>query len=46
MVQRDGSRHRWLGPDQPLMALMAAIDDADNRLVGALFVPAESAWAT
>jgi transposase len=42
MVQWDGSPHRWFGPDRAPCCLMAAVDDATGRLLGALFVPAES----
>ena len=42
MMQWDGSPHRWFGVDRPPCCLMSAIDDADSRLLGALFVPAES----
>lgn len=43
MMQWDGSPHHWFGPDQPPCCLMGAIDDADSKLLGALFVPHESA---
>ena len=43
MMQWDGSPHHWLGPDQPPCCLMSAVDDADSRLLGAVFVPAECA---
>ena len=42
MMQWDGSPHRWFGQDRRPCCLMSAIDDADSRLLGALFVPAES----
>jgi transposase len=45
MIQWDGSPHRWLGPDQPACCLMAAIDDADSKLLAAVLVPVESALA-
>jgi len=45
MIQWDGSPHHWFGPDQPPCCLMAAIDDANSKLLAALFVPAESALA-
>ena len=45
MIQWDGSPHHWLGPDQPPCCLMAAIDDADSRLLAAILVPVESALA-
>ncbi|MCK4512319.1 ISNCY family transposase [bacterium] len=43
MMQWDGSPHHWFGPDRPPCCLMSAVDDADSRLLGAVFVPAESA---
>ena len=43
MMQWDGSPHHWFGPDQPPCCLMGAVDDADSRLLGALFVAHESA---
>jgi len=43
MMQWDGSPHRWFGPDRPPCCLMGAIDDADSKLLGALFVAHESA---
>jgi transposase len=42
MMQWDGSPHRWFGPDSHPCCLMSAIDDATSKLLGALFVPAES----
>ena len=42
MVQWDGSPHHWFGEDYPPCCLLSAMDDADGRLLGALFVPAES----
>ncbi len=42
MMQWDGSPHRWFGPDSYPCCLMSAIDDATSKLLGALFVPAES----
>lgn len=42
MVQWDGSPHRWFGDDQPPCCLMAAVDDATGKLLGALFVQSES----
>jgi hypothetical protein len=41
MVQWDESYHQWLGPGGPVWTLMAAIDDADNRLVGAVLAEYE-----
>jgi transposase len=43
MMQWDGSPHHWFGPDRPACCLMAAIDDADSKLLGALFVTHECA---
>lgn len=45
MIQWDGSPHRWFGPDNPPCCLMAAVDDAEGTLLGALFVPVESSVA-
>ncbi len=45
MIQWDGSPHLWFGVDRPPCCLMAAIDDADSKLLAALFVPAESTVA-
>ena len=42
MMQWDGSPHRWFGPDSHPCCLMSAIDDATSKLLGALFVSAES----
>ena len=43
MVQVDGSRHRWFGPDEPYATLIGVVDDATSRLTGATFRPAEDA---
>lgn len=43
MVQTDGSRHQWFGPDQPYATLIGVVDDATNRLTGATFRAAEDA---
>jgi transposase len=45
MIQWDGSPHRWFGPQQPPCCLLSAIDDADSRLLAALFAPSETAVA-
>lgn len=37
LVQLDGSRHQWLGPDGPWLTLLAAIDDATGQVVAAVF---------
>lgn len=42
MAQWDGSPHRWFGDDLPPCCLMAAVDDATGKLLGALFVQSES----
>jgi transposase len=44
MLQVDGSPHDWLQGRGPRMCLIGAIDDATNKLMGALFVQAESSW--
>jgi len=41
MVLWDGSPHHWLGPDQPVCCLMAAIDDATGKVLVARFFPFE-----
>ena len=43
LVQIDGSQHRWLGADGPLLVLLAAIDDATGAVLGALFREQEDA---
>jgi transposase len=43
MVQWDGSPHHWFGSDQPPCCLLTAIDDADSRLLAAVFISHESA---
>lgn len=45
MMQWDGSPHLWFGPAQPPCCLMSAIDDAESRILGLLFVPAETSLA-
>jgi len=37
MLQIDGSKHLWFGPDGGLCVLIWAIDDATGRVCGALF---------
>lgn len=44
MLQIDGSPHDWLQGRGPRLCLIGAIDDATNKVVGALFVHAESTW--
>jgi transposase len=45
MMLWDGSPHHWFGEEQPACCLMAAIDDATSRVLGAFFCPAETSWA-
>ena len=42
LVQWDGSPHRWFGNDLPPCCLLAAIDDADSKLLAAKFVSQET----
>ncbi len=42
LVQWDGSPHKWFGDTQPPCCLLSTIDDADSRLLSAIFVPAET----
>lgn len=42
MMQWDGSPHHWFGKDRPACCLMSSIDDAESKILGALFVPAET----
>ena len=44
MLQVDGSPHDWLQGRGPRMCLIGAIDDATSKVMGALFVQAESSW--
>jgi len=37
LLQIDGSRHQWLGPDGPWLTLIGAIDDATGDVPCALF---------
>jgi hypothetical protein len=37
LLQADGSRHRWLGPDGPELTLIGMIDDATGTVLGAVF---------
>ncbi len=37
LVQLDGSHHRWLEDRGPRLVLLAAIDDATGRVLGAVF---------
>jgi len=43
LLQVDGSLHHWFGPDQPQASLLAAIDDANGKVVAALFREQEDA---
>ena len=43
LLQVDGSRHRWFGPDLPFATLVAGIDDATSRVPGGTFRAAEDA---
>lgn len=45
MMLWDGSPHHWFGQEHPACSLMAAIDDATGKVLGALFCPAETSWA-
>lgn len=33
LLQVDGSPHRWLGPEQPRLSLLALVDDATGAVV-------------
>lgn len=41
LIQIDASSHAWLEERGPVITLVAAIDDATGKIVGALFRPAE-----
>jgi len=43
MIQTDGSRHAWFGPDLPFATLVGAVDDATGKITGATFRAAEDA---
>ena len=43
LLQVDGSRHRWFGPELPFATLVAGIDDATSRVSGGTFRAAEDA---
>lgn len=45
MLQLDGSPHDWLEGRGTPLCLIGAIDDATGKVVGALFVQAESSWS-
>ena len=43
LLQVDGSKHRWFGPDLPFATLVAGIDDATGRVPGGTFRAQEDA---
>lgn len=43
LLQVDGSRHRWFGPERPFATLVAGIDDATSRVPGGTFRAQEDA---
>ncbi|MEO5918479.1 MAG: ISNCY family transposase [Candidatus Limnocylindrales bacterium] len=43
LLQADGSRHRWFGPDLPFATLIGAIDDATGTVPWAVFRAQEDA---
>ena len=43
LLQADGSRHRWFGPDEPFATLIGAVDDATGTVPAALFREQEDA---
>ncbi|MGH2364769.1 MAG: ISNCY family transposase [Chloroflexota bacterium] len=43
LLQADGSRHQWLGPDGPYLTLIAGIDDATGTVPAAVFREQEDA---
>jgi transposase len=43
LLQTDGSRHRWFGPEHPFTTLLGTIDDATSAVTGATFREAEDA---
>ncbi len=45
MLQWDGSPHPWLGEGHPRSTLMAAVDDADGKVVSAFFTESETSAA-
>jgi transposase len=45
MLQLDGSPHDWLEGRGAPLCLIGAIDDATGKVIGALFVQAESSWS-
>lgn len=45
MMLWDGSPHRWFGKSSDPCCLMAGMDDATGKILGALFCPSECSWA-
>jgi len=43
LLQADGSKHRWFGPEHPFATLVGAIDDATSVVTGATFREQEDA---
>ena len=43
LLQTDGSRHRWFGPEFPFATLVGTIDDATSQVTGGTFRAAEDA---
>ncbi len=43
LLQADGSRHRWFGPDEPFATLIGAVDDATGTVPAGLFREHEDA---
>jgi hypothetical protein len=43
LLQADGSRHQWFGPDGPWLTLIGAVDDASGEVVHAIFREQEDA---
>jgi transposase len=43
LLQADGSRHRWLGPERPYLTLIGAIDDATGTVPWGVFRAQEDA---
>jgi transposase len=43
LLQADGSRHQWLGPDGPYWTLVGGIDDATGKVPWAVFREQEDA---
>ncbi len=43
LLQTDGSRHLWFGPERPYATVVGAIDDATGTVTGATFRAAEDA---